>query len=129
IFDCATAPCNKGCPINQQIPQYVSLVGEKKYSEAFEVIVNDNVSPAITSTICNHNCQSKCTRLDYDKSVSIRNMKNIAVMNAQDEYISQIEPSKIKTNKKVAVIGAGVAGLATAAYLRRNGVNVTVFEK
>lgn len=129
IFDCATAPCNKGCPINQQIPQYVSLVGEKKYSEAFEVIVNDNVSPAITSTICNHNCQSKCTRLDYDKSVSIRNMKNIAVMNSQDEYISQIEPSKIKTNKKVAVIGAGVAGLATAAYLRRNGVNVTVFEK
>ncbi|SCK04360.1 Glutamate synthase [NADPH] small chain [uncultured Clostridium sp.] len=129
LFDCATAPCNKGCPINQQIPQYVSLVGEKKFDEAFEVIVNDNVSPAITSTICNHNCQSKCTRLDYDKSVSIRNMKNIAVINAQDEYISKLEPSKIKTNKKVAIIGAGVAGLATAAYLRRNGVDVTVFEK
>lgn len=129
LFDCATAPCNKGCPINQQIPQYVSLVGEKKYGEAFEVIVNDNVSPAITSTICNHNCQSKCTRLDYDKSVSIRNMKNIAVINAQDKYIRQLEPAKIKTNKKVAVVGAGVAGLATAAYLRRNGVNVTVFEK
>lgn len=129
LFDCATAPCNKGCPINQQIPQYVSLVGERKYGEAFEVIVNDNVSPAITSTICNHNCQSKCTRLDYDKSVSIRNMKNIAVINAQEEYISRLEPTIIKTNKKVAIIGAGVAGLATAAYLRRNGVNVTVFEK
>lgn len=129
LFDCATAPCNKGCPINQQIPQYVSLVGERKYGEAFEVIVNDNVSPAITSTICNHNCQSKCTRLDYDKSVSIRNMKNIAVINAQEEYISRLEPTTIKTNKKVAIIGAGVAGLATAAYLRRNGVNVTVFEK
>ena len=129
IFNCATAPCNNGCPINQQIPQYISLLGEKKYDEAFEVIVNDNVSPAITSTICNHNCQSKCTRLDYDKSVSIRNMKNIAVINAQDKYINKLEHVKISSNKKVAIIGAGVAGLATAAYLRRNGVNVTVFEK
>lgn len=129
LFNCATAPCNKGCPINQQIPEYVSLVGAKKYDEAFEIIVNDNVSPAITSSICNHKCQSKCTRLDYDKSVSIRNMKNIAVTNAQDKYISYLEPSQIISDKKIAIIGAGVAGLATAAYLRRNGLDVTVFEK
>lgn len=129
IFDCSVAPCSKGCPINQQIPEYISLVGEKKYDEAFEVIVNDNTSPAITSTICNHNCQSKCTRLDYDKSVSIRKMKNIAVTNSQNRYINLLKESPIVSNKKVAIIGAGAAGLATASYLRRNGIEVTVFEK
>ena len=74
IYDCAIAPCTIGCPINQQIPEYVALVGEKKYDEAYKLIVKDNASPAITGTICNHNCQYKCTRLDYDESVLIRDI-------------------------------------------------------
>ena len=129
MFNCSVAPCNKGCPINQQIPQYISLVGKKKYDKAFAVIANDNTSPAITSTICNHNCQYKCTRLDYDKSVSIRAMKNLAVVNSQDRFIDEISPLPLVNNKKVCIIGAGAAGLATALYLRRNGLDVTVMDK
>ncbi|GAA0747069.1 putative selenate reductase subunit YgfK [Clostridium oceanicum] len=129
IYDCAIAPCTIGCPINQQIPEYVALVGEKKYEEAFKIIAKDNTSPAITATICNHNCQYKCTRLDYDESVSIRDMKKIAVLNAEDKYIEDIKKSNIKSNKKVAVIGAGPAGLSAALFLRRNGVEVTVMDK
>ncbi|MBU3171676.1 putative selenate reductase subunit YgfK [Clostridium estertheticum] len=129
IYDCAIAPCSIGCPINQQIPQYVDLVGEKKYDEAFSVIAIDNALPAITATICNHKCQNKCTRLDYDESVSIRDLKKVAVLNAQDKFTADIKPADIKTNKKVVIIGAGPAGLSTALFLRRNGVDVTVRDK
>ncbi|CAB1255099.1 putative selenate reductase subunit YgfK [Clostridium sp. MT-14] len=129
IYDCAIAPCSIGCPINQQIPEYVNLVGKKKYDEAFSIIAKDNTSPAITGTICNHNCQYKCTRLDYDESVLIRNMKKIAVINSQDRYVENIKPVELKSNKKVAVIGAGPAGLSAAAFLRRNGIDVTVMDK
>lgn len=129
LYDCAIAPCTVGCPINQQIPEYISLVGDQKYDEAFKVIVNDNASPFITGTICNHECQYKCTRLDYDESVQIRNMKKIAALNAQDQYLDQIEPCELKSDKKVAVVGAGPAGLGAAMFLRRNGLDVTVMDK
>jgi len=129
LYDCFIAPCTIGCPINQQIPEYVALVKEKKYDEAFSIIVSDNASPAITGTICDHQCQYKCTRLDYDESVLIRDMKKIAVHNAEDKYIAAIIPAEIKSGKSVVVIGAGPAGLSVALYLRRNGVEVTVKDK
>lgn len=129
LYDCAISPCSIGCPINQQIPEYVALVGDKKYDEAFNVIAIDNASPAITGTICDHQCQYKCTRLDYDESVLIRDMKKIAVINAQDKFIAAVKPAKIVSAKKAVVIGAGPAGLAIALFLRRNGMDVTVREK
>ncbi len=130
LYDCFKAPCSQGgCPIYQQIPEYLRFVSEEKYDKAFEVIVNDNATPAILGTICNHECQNKCTRLDYDSSLEIRNMKRLAVINAEDKYISEMKPSEIVTDKKVAIIGAGPAGVSCAFYLRRNGVDVTVFEK
>ena len=129
LYDCAIAPCTIGCPINQQIPQYIALVKEKKYDEAFSIIAQDNASPAITGTICDHQCQYKCTRLDYDESVLIRDMKKVAVLNAEDKYIASINPAEIKSGKKVVIIGAGPAGLSAALFLRRNGVEVTVKDK
>jgi len=132
LFDCFKSPCNStdvGCPIEQQIPEYLKLVSEGKYKEAFDVISIDNTAPAITGTICDHQCQSACTRVDYDESLSIRAVKNVAVLAAQDNFIKETEISELKTAKKVAVIGAGVGGTATALFLRRNGVHVDVFEK
>lgn len=130
LFDCFTAPCSEGgCPIHQQIPQYLSLVAKGEYKKAFGVIAADNALPAITSEICSHACQTKCTRIDYDEPLRIRSAKNIAVRNAQRDFIEMIKQTPLRTNKRVAVIGAGPAGVAAGLYLRRNGVDVTAFEK
>ncbi|MEI6101663.1 MAG: putative selenate reductase subunit YgfK, partial [Eubacteriales bacterium] len=84
LFDCFTAPCSTGgCPIQQQIPEYLALVAAGEYDRAFGVIAIDNPLPTITSEICNHVCQSKCTRLDYDEPLRIRSAKNTAVRHAQ----------------------------------------------
>ena len=129
LFDCYIAPCTVGCPINQQIPEYVSLVGEKKFDEAFKIIAIDNAAPAITGVICSHPCQYKCTRLDYEESVRIRGMKKIASDNSQASFTKSAKVVPVSSKNKVAIIGAGVAGLATAFYLRRMGMDVTVMDK
>lgn len=130
LFDCYQAPCkNGGCPIEQQIPEYLRLVSEGNYEEAFKVIAIDNANPSVTSTICNHACQGKCTRLDYDESLQIRNAKRLAAEEAQNAYINAMQASPVKTDKKAVVIGAGPGGISAALFLRRNGVQVTVLEK
>ncbi|MDO5755589.1 MAG: putative selenate reductase subunit YgfK [Tissierellia bacterium] len=130
LVDCYKAPCKDGgCPIEQQIPEYLKLVAEGKYDEAIEVIANDNTAPTILGTICAHHCQEHCTRVDYEKTLQIRDMKLIAADNAQEKYVRQIKPVDLKSDKKVLVIGAGPGGIAAASYLRRNGMDVTVYEK
>lgn len=130
LYDCAKAPCHDGgCPINQQIPEYLKLVAEGRFKEAFEVIVNDNSSPAVLGVICDHQCQHKCTRLDYEESLRIRNAKKIAVVNAMDEYLKNMTPKTVVTRKKAVVVGAGPGGVAVSYFLRRNGMDVTVLEK
>lgn len=130
LFDCYQAPCkNGGCPIEQAIPLYLNLVAQGKYDEAFRVIAVDNANPGVTGTICNHACQGKCTRLDYDSSLEIRNAKLLAVQAAQEAFIRNIQPCAIKSDKKAVVVGAGPAGVSAALFLRRNGVDVTVLEK
>ncbi len=130
LFDCFKAPCKDGgCPIEQQIPEYLRLVCTEKYAEAFRVIAIDNALPSLTGTICNHNCQNKCTRLDYDHPLRIRGAKLLAADAAQTAYTNEIAASAYRSDKKVAIVGAGPAGIAAANYLRRNGVAVTVFEK
>ncbi len=128
-YDCFKAPCKSGgCPIEQQIPEYLRLVADANFDEAFKVIAIDNALPSVLGTICNHACQTKCTRLDYDASLQIRSMKKIAADNAQDAFIAASKPAATKTDKKALVIGAGPGGIATALFLRRNGMDVTVRE-
>ncbi|HUX46664.1 MAG TPA: FAD-dependent oxidoreductase, partial [Desulfosporosinus sp.] len=129
IVDCFLAPCTVGCPIEQDIPEYLRLVGEKRYEEAFDVIVSKNPFPFITGTICTHNCMTKCTRLDYDESVHIRGQKLVAAEHGYEGYMQKISPLKPWSSAKVAVIGAGPSGLAAAYFLARRGMEVTVFDK
>ena len=130
LYDCAKAPCKDGgCPIHQQIPEYLKMVSEGKFKEAFEIIVNDNSSPAVLGVICDHQCQHKCTRLDYEESLRIRDAKKKAVLNAMDIYLEEKTPANVITKKIFVVIGAGPGGVSTAYFLRRNGMDVTVLEK
>ena len=130
LFDCFKAPCKQGgCPIEQQIPEYLQCVVSGDYEMAFEIIAIDNAVPAVTGEICSHVCQTKCTRIDYDEPLQIRQAKRLASQNAQQQYIDGIVPAPLRTDKKVAVIGAGPGGIAAGVYLRRNGVDVTVFDR
>ncbi len=130
LYDCYKAPCKDGgCPIEQQIPEYNTLVARGDCHEAMRVIAIDNPCPTITGVLCAQPCREKCTRLDYDSSLHMRDIKLMAADQAQDAYISKMSVSPLKTDKKACVIGAGPAGLAAAYYLRRNGVEVDVFEK
>ena len=129
LADCFAAPCTYGCPIGQDIPEYTRLVGEGRYQEAFAVVVDKNPLPFITGTICNHNCMTKCTRLDYDESVLIRDLKLMAAINGYDAFIEKLSPAAPKSPAKAAVIGAGPSGLAAGYFLARAGLEVTIFDK
>lgn len=129
LFDCYIAPCITACPIHQDIPEYISLVGQKKYAEAVNVIYENNALPAITGEICAHQCMYKCTRLDYEGTVEIREIKKIAVENGFAGYRSGWKKPEHTRNARVAVIGAGSAGLSAAYFLSREGFPVTVFDR
>lgn len=129
VLDCFLAPCTVGCPIEQDVPEYLRLVGEKRYEEALDVIVSKNPFPFITGTICTHNCMTKCTRIDYDESVHIRGQKLVAAEKGYAGYMQKLSELKPKSSAKVAVIGAGPSGLAAAYFLAKGGLEVTVFDK
>lgn len=127
LTDCFIAPCTAGCPIGQDVPDYIRLIGEGRYREAYEVIVDKNPLPFTTGTLCPQFCATKCTRLDYEEPVCIRALKKVAAERGHGSYPF---PGRREGGgaAKVAVIGAGPAGLAAGYFLARNGVKVTVFD-
>ena len=129
LTDCFMAPCQEGCPIRQDIPAYVKLVGEGKYLEALKVIVHKNPLPFITGTICSHRCMGHCTRNFYEESVQIRSTKLEAAKNGYLALLKELKPEKAPNGKRVAVAGGGPAGMAAAFFLAREGAEVTLFER
>lgn len=129
LIDCYTAPCEGGCPIHQDIPEYIRLMELGKHIEALRLIVEKNPLPNTTGAICAHRCMDKCTRNFYDGCVNIRGIKLDAVDSAYGELISELTPAARRDCPGVAVIGAGPAGIAAAYFLSREGIPVTVFDK
>ncbi|MBR2282398.1 MAG: putative selenate reductase subunit YgfK, partial [Spirochaetales bacterium] len=130
LFDCYVSPCMQACPIHQNIPDYVSLVGEGRYAEALAVIYEENALPNITCNICDHQCQFHCARMDYEGAVQIREMKRIAVEKGTNEYLQTLwEKPQAPADVKAAVVGAGPAGLSAAFFLARSGFDTTIYEK
>ena len=129
LFDCFTAPCRDGCPIGQDIPAYLQAMLENDPAAALRIILERNPLPFITGTICPHHCGDKCMRNYYEGSLQIRQTKLEAAGRAFDTVFPELKPPETKTGRKVAVVGAGPAGLAAAMFLSRAGVPVTVFER
>jgi putative selenate reductase len=130
LTDCYKAPCEDGgCPINQRIPEYLKLTAAGQFTEAFDAIVFDTTAPTILGVLCSEPCRDHCTRLDIDQAIDMRGVKLAAADGAQDAFIEATVPPALLTDRKVAIIGAGPAGIAAAMFLRRNGMDVEVFEK
>lgn len=129
VVDTGTSPCKTECPAHISIQGYIKLASQKRYAEALELIKHENPFPAVCGRICPRKCESACTRGDIDEPIAIDEIKKFIAeqdLKLENRYI----PTKRHDyGKKIAVIGAGPAGLSCAFYLAIDGYKVTVFEK
>ena len=122
------APCQHTCPVEQDAPGYISLVKEGKFFEAYCLIKQANPFPSICGRVCHHPCESKCRRAQIDEPLAIRDIKRFVadyVFKLGLEYVPEV---KEKKKERVAIIGAGPAGLSAAWDLTLEGYQVTVFD-
>jgi len=125
-FDCIHAPCTDTCPTNQDIPDYMYYTAQREYNKAFEAILKTNPFPNVTGMVCDHPCQTKCTRINYDESLQIREIKRF-VAEMADNHKKDTRP--FENGIRVAVIGAGLSGLTCGYILRKAGFKVSIYEK
>ena len=128
FFDCISAPCEDTCPTNQGIPSYMYHTSRGEFEEAYKVITKTNPFPNSTGMVCDHVCQTKCTRINYDESLAIRDIKRFVVEWHNKHYQEPDIRVEKSNDKKVSIIGAGPTGLSCAYFLRQAGFDVDVFE-
>lgn len=139
-LNCKIKPCSlKGCPLGNQIPDFISKIKEQKYKEAYEILSKTTVLPGVCGRICPHKkqCQGSCVRGIKGNPVSIGELEAFVFDKVTQEGTTLLElwkddiNSKRKENfgKRVAVIGGGPAGLTCSAFLAKEGINVTIYEK
>ena len=128
-LNCKVKPCSKGCPLGNDIPSFIKCIKDEKYEEAYKILSNTTVLQSICGRICPHmsQCQGSCVRGIKSVPVSIGDLEAfVGDMAIENNYkIEKLE----ENGKKVAVIGGGPSGLTCAAFLARNGYNVTIYEK
>ena len=134
-YDSGTAPCKAACPAHIAVQGYIKMAAEGRYLEALKLIKQDNPFPAVCGSICNRHCEDVCTRGEVDRAVAIDEIKKFIAeqeLKAENRYIPDPRPKKStyeKYEQKIAVIGAGPAGLSCAYYLANMLYNVTVFDR
>jgi len=124
FFDCIHAPCVDTCPTNQDIPDYLYYTAQKQFDKALDIVLKTNPFPRTTGMVCDHLCQTKCTRINYDSPVLIREVKRFLA--EKGRVVHQRSP--VKNHKKAAIIGAGPSGLSCAYFLAKAGFEVSIFE-
>jgi glutamate synthase (NADPH/NADH) small chain len=128
-MDCGTPFCNSGCPVNNIIPDFNDLVFRNDWKAAIDTLHSTNNFPEFTGRICPAPCEAACTLNVNDEAVGIKSIEHAIIDRAWHEGWVKPQPAKVKTGKKVAVVGSGPAGMAAAQQLARVGHNVTLFEK
>lgn len=133
-YDTGTAPCKTACPAHIAVQGYLKMAAQGRYQEALALIKRENPFPAVCGRVCNRRCEDACTRGTVDKAVAIDEVKKFIAqkdLDADTRYIPPINPPSNRGgfNEKIAIIGAGPAGLSCAFYLAEKGYHPTVFEK
>ena len=129
-LSCKNKPCTKGCPLGNDITEFIKYIKEEKYEEAYKTLLETTVLSSICGRICPHEkqCQGSCIRGIKQTPVDIGNLEAfIGDMAIEKDW--KITKYEENNNKKVAIIGGGPAGLTSAAFLERYGFNVTIYEK
>lgn len=133
VMESGTSPCKATCPAHIPVQGYIKLASEGRYTEALELIKHENPFPAVCGRICNKACEAACTRNIIDSSVAIDDIKKFIAEKDLDSATRFVPKMLNQTGKpypeKIAVIGAGPAGMSCAYYLAVKGYPVTVFEK
>lgn len=128
-YDCIHAPCVDTCPTNQDVPDYMYHTAMGDFDKAFDIITKTNPFPHTTGMVCDHPCQTKCTRINYDAPLMIREIKRFVSENTEKKNIDKNHINTKSNNLRIAIIGAGPAGLSSARYLREAGFDVEIFEQ
>lgn len=134
-YETGTAPCKTACPAHLPVQGYVKMAAEGRYMDALKLIKNENPFPAVCGAICNRRCEDACTRGTIDQAVAIDEIKKFIAeqeIHAEKRYIPEIVNhvgDGAELSQKIAIIGAGPAGMSAAFYCRKMGYQVTVFEK
>ena len=130
-----TAPCKTKCPAHIAVQGYIKMAAQGRYMDALKLIKQDNPFPAVCGSICNRQCEDACTRGSIDQAVAIDEIKKFIAeqeLHAEKRYIPKILSKKSESEpyqEKIAVIGAGPAGMSCAYYLANMSYPVTVFDK
>ena len=130
-LNCTVKPCKKGCPLGNDIPEFIKLAKEGDFLEAFNVLSETTVLSSICGRVCpfDRQCESNCVRKLKGKPVQIGKIEAVIGDKAIKENYPIFRNVKKSNNKKVAIVGAGPAGLTCAAFLRKLGYSVTIYEK
>ena len=129
VADSGTAPCKTACPAHIAVQGYIKLAAQGKYLDALELIKKENPFPAVCGRICNRRCEDECTRGSIDNAVAVDEVKRF-IADKELDRATRFVPKKLHHfDKKIAVIGAGPAGLSCAYFLACDDYKVTVFDK
>ncbi len=122
------APCVASCPAQIDIPGYLGLIRAGDWQSAARLLLERNPIPAVTGRICPHFCEDSCNRLEIDDAVATREIERHLGDRVLEDIASFFEAPKVLTDKKVAIVGSGPAGLSAAYYLRKSGHAVSIFD-